>query len=350
MRESELIAALDRAYRFDGDDASWLEELTATLSDLLDGREGLHAFLVDISDAAAPKLHTPVAVGLRDDWARRWEDDWWWPFMKRVSPASVAAMLGHSTCNYSHSLWPAVTADVAEFGELIERHRARPGQERLPQTMRYPDSLNLIALDSSGLGCAIVANRAQVVDTPMPASEAKKLERLAAHIAAAYRLRKRRVPSGLEGAEAIFDERGRVLHAEGEARSVKAREALRATAVQVDAARRDEGPSGPDALEGWQALTSGRWTVLDQFDRDGRRYFVARPNESEVAPHPRLTDAELRVLKALALGHSNALIAYELGLHPSTVSARLGSAQKKLGVSARLELVRKARELTFGEL
>jgi hypothetical protein len=40
-----------------------------------------------------------------------------------------------------------------------------------------------------------------------------------------------------------------------------------------------------------------------------------------------------------ALGHANKLIAWEMGLAPSTVAAHLATAQRKLGVSSRLELV-----------
>jgi DNA-binding CsgD family transcriptional regulator len=101
-------------------------------------------------------------------------------------------------------------------------------------------------------------------------------------------------------------------------------------------------------LDAWRALTGGQWTVLDHFDKDGRRYWLARPN----APMPpaaigelALTEREQQVVRSLSLGHSNKLIAYELGLHPSTVSQHIAAAARKLGVRSRPELLRLARRL-----
>lgn len=107
-------------------------------------------------------------------------------------------------------------------------------------------------------------------------------------------------------------------------------------------------PGEPErAVEAWRALTSGRWSVLDHFDRDGRRYYVARANAPEVGERAGLSERELQVVRAMALGHSNKLIAYELGLHPSTVSGHIASAGRKLGASTRLDLMQRARLLAL---
>jgi DNA-binding NarL/FixJ family response regulator len=92
------------------------------------------------------------------------------------------------------------------------------------------------------------------------------------------------------------------------------------------------------ALATWTALVSGRWSLVDRYERDGRRYLVARPNPHD-APDPRmLSERERAVAHLVALGWSNKWIAYELGLSPSTVATHLSSALEKLRLKARTDL------------
>jgi DNA-binding CsgD family transcriptional regulator len=48
------------------------------------------------------------------------------------------------------------------------------------------------------------------------------------------------------------------------------------------------------------------------------------------------------------MGHSNKLIAYELGLSVGTVSAYLARATRKLGLDSRLDVVRLCRASWMG--
>lgn len=353
----DILAALDRAYAADApDDEAWLRAVAEALRPVLDSGHGIHAFLLDARDPHAMRLSTPVAVGLEADWEARWPADWWEPFMLNAPSRSLHTMLTHSACNYSVHLWDAVTRKVPSFRPHLETHAA----PRVPvpeprRVMRYPDSLNLVAADATGLGCAFAANRTHPAAAPLPRALARTLSQLATHIAAAYRLRHQRAEAdALALSEAVIDHHQRVVHASGEARSNWALGAIRDAAVAVARARPapgEPGPGRPDAaIEAWHSLVAGRWTVLDHFDRDGRRYFIARPNAPEVRSNPTLTERERQVLGALALGHSNKLIAYELGLHPSTVSNHLASAAAKLGAGSRVELVRRARALTRGDV
>ena len=101
------------------------------------------------------------------------------------------------------------------------------------------------------------------------------------------------------------------------------------------------------ALESWRALTGGRWSLVDQFDHDGKRYIVAYKN-APAAPTSAvasLTEREAQVLGYLAQGHSNKLIGYELGLAPSTVAMHLGTAAGKLGTKTRVDLVKAAQRM-----
>lgn len=104
-----------------------------------------------------------------------------------------------------------------------------------------------------------------------------------------------------------------------------------------------------------------RLSVVESVERDGRRLLVARPNAplrngdplaaAESAnrrqpEHPRrLSAMESRVVRALADGHTNKLIAYELGLATSTVATLLARAARKLGCKSCIELTRAGRTL-----
>jgi DNA-binding NarL/FixJ family response regulator len=90
----------------------------------------------------------------------------------------------------------------------------------------------------------------------------------------------------------------------------------------------------------WTALVGGRWTFVDRFDSDGRRYLLACKNTPEAAAPVQLGREERQVVAYVTLGHSNKLIAYELGRSEAWVSATLRSALKKLGLRSRVELAK----------
>ncbi len=119
-------------------------------------------------------------------------------------------------------------------------------------------------------------------------------------------------------------------------------DALRAAVIRIDGVR--AGNRRRDPRRVWKALHEGEWSLVDRFERDGRRYYVALPNEPPTLPSI-LTDREARVVSRCGLGHSNKLIAYELGISESSVARALSRASEKLGVASRVELVRRASEL-----
>jgi DNA-binding NarL/FixJ family response regulator len=83
----------------------------------------------------------------------------------------------------------------------------------------------------------------------------------------------------------------------------------------------------------------GRWSLVDRFESDGRRFMVAHRNEPDVRDPRALSKRERQVVAFAATGHSNKLIGYELGVSPSSVAKHLGVAARKLGVRSRAELV-----------
>jgi DNA-binding NarL/FixJ family response regulator len=94
-----------------------------------------------------------------------------------------------------------------------------------------------------------------------------------------------------------------------------------------------------DAVRHWQALVAGRWSLIDHFDSDGRRFVIARPNAPLGIQLSGLTSREQQVLGLAAHGHPYKIIAYELGLPISTVATHLNRAMAKLGIDSRRQLL-----------
>jgi DNA-binding NarL/FixJ family response regulator len=134
-------------------------------------------------------------------------------------------------------------------------------------------------------------------------------------------------------AEAILSPDGKVEHAQGAGEPRAARNALRAALVRIDAAR-SEQVDGERSVDLWRGLVSGRWSLVEHFERDGRRYYLAQKNDPELASDRALTPRERQVLGYAELGNSNKLIGYALGLSSSTVATVLSRAKRKLRVLA----------------
>jgi DNA-binding CsgD family transcriptional regulator len=196
------------------------------------------------------------------------------------------------------------------------------------------DFLVVMTQDPSRSGCVFAGARA----TPgrVAPADARRWMRVAAHMAAGDRLR-RDAPHGVEAA--VLGPGGRVLHAEGEAQSKNAQEALRAAAKRIDRARSRARADPEEALSLWQGLIAGRWSLVDRFDSDGRRYLIARENDPRVSDPRALSLRERQVLAYSALGHPLKLTAYELGLSISSVSRHRASGLRKLGLTSLAEAI-----------
>jgi DNA-binding CsgD family transcriptional regulator len=200
---------------------------------------------------------------------------------------------------------------------------------------------------------AIVAPLAEV--TTLTEHEAQRWQMLAAHVDAGHRLRHGLADSDIGGephtdlpydAEAIFDANSfRMTDAVGQAQERTATRKLRDAAVAVDRARGKMRDTDPEkALEIWKALVRGRWSMVDWFDSDGRRFVLALPNAPQVDDPRGLTERESQVVAYAVLGQTNKMIGYRLGLSKSRVSMLLRSAMRKLGVRTRSQLVIKLRD------
>lgn len=181
-------------------------------------------------------------------------------------------------------------------------------------------------------------------DADKPFPRGRVLGLAAAHLGAALRLRALAAPQADTDAvtESILDARGKVLHATGPARTKPARESLVEAVVRRERARgRLRRLDADEAAAQWAVLVSGRWSIVDFVDRDGKRLLLARKNPVAGPDVAALTEDESDVLWLATHGHSRKYIAYELGISVAQVGRRLASAQRKVRVTSRRELLRR---------
>ncbi|MFO0614551.1 MAG: LuxR C-terminal-related transcriptional regulator [Polyangiaceae bacterium] len=165
---------------------------------------------------------------------------------------------------------------------------------------------------------------------PLVPAATVRLRKLAAHLRAGARVRAHRPLI-----HAVLDHDGRVHHAEAGAKDRRALQVLSRGARAIERARVKRTI---ETLETWHALWDGRWTLVDSFDKDGKRWLVAKENHTSSSSDDSLQPRERDVALGAAAGRSLKLMAYELGLPLGTVAATLSRAMRKLRVRSRAEL------------
>jgi DNA-binding CsgD family transcriptional regulator len=206
-----------------------------------------------------------------------------------------------------------------------------------------PDFLGIIAGDPSGHGCVFFAR--DVRASRLPAQAAAMWRRVAAHLATGYRLVRRRAREP----DAILHPGGALLHKEKSVRDDET-DALRAAMRDIDRARGRLRRVDPDrALELWKGLVAGRWSLVDHFDHDGRRFVMAKRNTIKPKRWPALSEREAQIVACVSEGQSFKLVAYQLGVSTTRIAADLARVQEKVGVRSRLELVAAYKARPWGD-
>lgn len=173
------------------------------------------------------------------------------------------------------------------------------------------------------------------------AQERHRWQCVASHLGAGLRLREfaQRLDLDSPSVEAIFDGSGKLYEAHEGAERPSARAALRRAVCCLDQLRTRHGRSDSDqALAAWEGLVRGRWSLVDHFDSDGRRFVLAIKNDPRF-PDPRgLTARERQVAEFIGQGHSGKEISYMLGISRAAVTNCTSRTQHKLGLSSLTEL------------
>jgi DNA-binding CsgD family transcriptional regulator len=265
-----------------------------------------------------------------------------WGLIGPVEAADLQTALDGMDEDYISGFLPLRFLAASEIPGIERQRSAREHMEKYG----LGDAILLNALDTSGIAVFL----AWLLPARQSIDEQRRALwiRASAHIAAGLRLRLRlanaRSASSSEGAvDAVLTPSGRLEHMEDGAADVH-REALRQAVTSIERSRGSMRRRDPErAVESWRVLVDGRWSLVDQFESDGKRYVVARRNSPRAAGPPSLTDRETQVLAHLALGRPPKIIAYELGLSASTIRVHLTNAAAKLGAKTREDLVAKYR-------
>jgi DNA-binding CsgD family transcriptional regulator len=215
-------------------------------------------------------------------------------------------------------------ADAPPYGEHVQPHG-------------YPDTFGLSASGPTGVGVAVNSPFRQI--STITKATRQRWFRIGAHLQAAFRLR-RALTRNPADPEAVLEPGAGVIHAEPAASSPSARQTLREAAKRIEAARTGSTRQNDDeALSLWQGLIDGRWSLVDRFDSDGRRYLVAYANPHAVSDPRALTLRERQVAGLVGAGESNKAVGYRLGLSAGAVATLLRRALDKLGLDSRAELI-----------
>jgi DNA-binding CsgD family transcriptional regulator len=320
--ERALLSVVSAAYDVEPSTEAWLQGLCTAAQPVLDDGFGLMGATFKIDNDALSLTSPLVPVG-------------------RV-PINVAEIL-------TQTVLAAPPAHVrATWGSPFALDTATSAYHRTYPAQRYGDfaeaaptrQLGILdgimakAMDLNGVGCVFMSGLR--AERSVSRVQSSRWARVMAHVLAGLRLR-----SALEAPEAVVDPSGRVVHAEGEAQTRSSREALREAAIRIDRAKHTRALENPhEALEQWRALVAGRWSLVDSFERDGRRYLMARRNDPRLEFPRALSQRHRQIVAYAASGHSNKYIAYALGLAPSTVATHLAAAMLRLGARNRSDLVR----------
>ncbi len=321
--KSVLLDGLAAGYRLDLDGAEYVRHLAETLAPLLDRGLGVLAYTYDARDPAHPVIDHSATAG-------RFDPAWLPAFYEAVDATGVD--VGSPQHPTGFEAWGHLTC-----GQASTIPKMRPLLPLFAHIGGSRDAFAVNALDASGRGLWIGAPLRTTAK--VSAERITLFTRFAAHLTTAVRLR-RNVGASKPRAAAILSPDGSLLDADGGEGVVEAREELRHATVAFDRARTKKGGDADLATRRWRPLVVSRWSLLDDFDSDGRRFVVAIENAPPTRP-PRkdLSEREHQVMTQAHLGHSDKVIAYELGLATSTVRVLLHRATKKFGASTRRDAI-----------
>jgi DNA-binding CsgD family transcriptional regulator len=272
----------------------------------------------------------------------------------------VRAFAGHNTSEvfrdqieaFTRALAPEIAREVYAPTEFCgnANYRVRRIARAQGVTVEQLSNGNLVAAwalvagDPRRRAMALVFPAHEQFDPDLPFPKGRVFGLAAAHLGAALRLRELAAPvADTDGiTESILTPGGKVLHAVGTAQEKPARDSLVEAVVRREKARgKLRRVDADEAAAQWSVLVSGRWSVVDFVDRDGKRLLLARKNPVGGPDVAALSAEERDVVWLATHGHSRKYIAYELGLSVAQVGRRLATAMRKLKVDSRRDLLRR---------
>jgi len=316
----DAIAAIRALYQAasSGDVDAWTRASLDALGPLLDLGAGVIAYRYDLrGPPAAWRAEGHVAHGVADDMIARSREAF------HAAPPELTRACHHF-------------GPVALFSEQVGLRPSAAPEGNLAEVTRRDAIVDVLGVNASNPdGTGVMYSVPCPSPLTLPIARRARLARLSAHAAASRRLVDV-IAAGTEP-DAVLRDDGRLVHAVGDAK--RDHEPLRAWVERVARARPSHTGDDVGALSAWEALVAGRYSMVDRFESDGRRFVVAFANRPCV-PDPRgLTEHERALAGWVARGHPLKLVAYELGVELGTVTSALSRILAKLGLRSRTDLV-----------
>lgn len=321
----DAIVAVESLYRTGLTNSAWLSAVMTSVQPLLDPqRRGLFAGFYDCLD--------PLSFAPEPILSLECDDRLLSIFREGLGALSEAFVAGAFLC-------PGIVrgAEIPGWNEIP------PVRGGALQALGLVDDRSLVAVEPDGRGCRLTTFYGELGAQGQP--DRRLVSGLFRHFVAAHRLQRslRGRASPPDEADAVLDSTGRLHHTQGAARNPALHEPLRRAMLASEGSRGQRRRQDPlAALAAWDSLVLGRWTLVDHFDHDGRRYVLALENSPKPPGFKLLSTRERQVVEQAVLGSHNKAIAYDLGLSHSTVRVLMSRAATKLGVRTRPELLAKA--------
>jgi DNA-binding NarL/FixJ family response regulator len=318
---SDWISLVEASYELELDQQAWLDHVAQKAAALIkDEGTGVTAHIFHLS--ATQYRHVAWAGG-----GGQWQD-WLMRASAKIAPSRAIDLIlrsGITASTMSAYLFPALPITKRLYSQLT--------------LGKLHDAYGVAAHTGTGMGVAL-AKGMKSPRTPTP-GECHRWARAAAHIAGGLRLRHAlgHLQLDAEQVEAVLTPAGVVADARSTAQPKDVRVALREAVRRIDRARtRAVREDTETALDLWEGLVDGRWSLVDYFDTDNRRYVVAVKNDPEMRDPRGLTMRERQMAEFFGMGRHVKEIGYILGLAPSSVADTLTHAQHKLGLESKAEL------------
>ncbi len=328
MEHFDPISIIEAAYRLDSTQREWMSGLVRQLMPTWNEGHGVGMFEVRIDDQGRPDIGEMVYHGEMGD-----------EFSRIVR--AMNRSLGQREVEVSYAPNFVFSTLSQRMKPIRDDFREDPVYIEYAHPLGIYDCMAAQIFDPSGTQYILAAPLSEI-RTPSVA-ERRIWARVVAHMAAADRLRRDAPKSGLalDFADAVLDPVGKLLHLESCDAPDGHRNGLERAAEAIGRARGRMRHSQPyEALEIWTALVDGRYSLVEYEDTDGKCYMLARRNEPCAAEPAALDPRERQAVQYAVMGHSDALIAYELGLPVAEVSAIIQRALVKLSLDSRDQLVR----------
>lgn len=318
--KGDPVSIIEAAYADVSDEQDWVQGIADAALPCLDLGFGVSVFTYDATVPSALRIPSGAGAGRGAFGLEQMR-----AMAADLDPALVARAYA-----------PGIPMYLSQLIKELNRDGV-PGVPRAEQQVMdagYRDVLAVRGTDPSMRGCLITAGRAGT--GRLSASSQRTLSCISAHLASGFRLRN--THPRVDEADAVLDLRGHFLHARVDDAGAHREDLGQALEKRTRARNTLRTEDSRGAVQLWQAMVQGEWTLVDHVDTDGKRFVLARRNRPGVPEIGTLALRERQVAAYAAFGYSLKHIGYELGLAPTTVSTHLKSALRKLRITSRAEL------------